>query len=121
MKHVVVSFLMMGLMGCSPTVPPVADATLAWYELPNDPEVYQYTFDRCLMRARGLLKTHYNDADEVVEACGRMAGNLSRYCPPGGNCTVGTSSRQDVRGVLHNLPYQQDVTKDSRYESSSSR
>jgi hypothetical protein len=83
------------LAGCN--APP---EELAWYDQPNDPQVYAFTLHKCLAETRGPNSTTYNDWDEAIQACGQQAGMVSRYCPQGARCKSGSSSHAEVRSVL---------------------
>jgi len=75
------------------------DGRLRWFEQPNDPAVFAYVNDQCLVRARGPNVTHYNDWAEAIGECRTTAENASRYCPAGARCTAAVSLA-DVRRVL---------------------
>lgn len=73
---------------------------LPWYEMPVDPEVKVYVLNQCLSAAQGPRATHYNDWDEAIEACNRVASNTATYCPPGAVCDKSAVSLEQVRAVL---------------------
>ena len=77
-----------------------ADNPLDWMQQPEDPEVKVYVLKECLGAAQGPQSTRYNDWDEAIDSCQRIASNAARYCPAGAVCEPGASSREDVRAVL---------------------
>lgn len=90
----------LALAGCDMSPDP-----LNWTNVPNDPEVREYVFQRCLRGATGPSHTQYNDWDEAIKACGAHAERISRYCPEGASCNPNVSiTRADVRAVLPPKP-----------------
>jgi hypothetical protein len=83
------------LTGCNSS-----PAALEWYELPTDPQVENYVFSQCLTETKGPAKTHYNDWDEAINACGRWAADAARFCPPEAKCRSDVLQRKDVRTIL---------------------
>ena len=78
---------------------------LQWHQAPEDPEVQQYVFERCLTATRGPERTVYNDWDEAIYACSGQASGAARYCPDGAKCSGPVSStRADVRAILPKEP-----------------
>jgi hypothetical protein len=71
-----------------------------WASAPNDPQVREYVFNRCLNATSGPQSTKYNDWDEAIEACESAASMVSYYCPPGARCKEHVPSRADVRAIL---------------------
>ena len=88
--------LALALAGCAPS----PDDELVWTQVPNDPQVENFVFQRCLAEAKGPTKTVYNDWAEAIQQCGRQAASQSRYCPPDRKCRPDISSRDDVRAIL---------------------
>lgn len=76
------------------------DDPLLWHQVPTDPQVENFVFSQCLTQAKGPTKTHYNDWDEAIDACGRWAADAARYCPAKAKCTGDISTRDAVRAIL---------------------
>lgn len=77
-----------------------ADNPLNWMQQPEDPEVKVYVLEKCLGAAQGPQSTRYNDWDEAIDSCQRIASNAARYCPAGVVCEPGAVSLEQVRAVL---------------------
>lgn len=77
-----------------------ADNPLNWMQQPEDPEVKVYVLEKCLGAAQGPQSTRYNDWDEAIDSCQRIANNAARYCPAGAVCDPGAVSLEQVRAVL---------------------
>ena len=80
--------------------PGSADSPLTWMQQPEDPEVKVYVLEKCLGAAQGPQSTRYNDWDEAIDSCQRVASKAARYCPAGAVCDPGAVSLEQVRAVL---------------------
>ena len=100
MRKFIVIAAIAALSACAPAPAGSADNPLDWMQQPEDPEVKVYVLNECLGAAQGPQSTRYNDWDEAIDSCQRIANNAARYCPAGVVCHPGASSREDVRAVL---------------------
>jgi len=98
-RKIIIALSTIALAACS-AEPGTPMDPLDWTRQPEDPEVKVFVLKQCLGAAQGPQATHYNDWDEAIDSCDRVASNASRYCPAGVVCTPGASSREDVRAIL---------------------
>jgi hypothetical protein len=92
MKNTLPLIALIGLSACGDKI--------YWTNAPSDPQVEAYLFDQCLTKARGPIRTHYNDLDEMVEQCSRSAAIKSKFCPEKLQCAPDLLPRADVRAIL---------------------
>ena len=88
------------LAACAEAPSGTADDPLNWMQQPEDPEVKVYVLKQCLGAAQGPQSTRYNDWDEAIDSCQRIAANAARYCPAGAVCMPGAVTLEQVRAVL---------------------
>lgn len=90
----------LALAACAEAPSGSADKPLEWFEQPEDPEVKVYVLKQCLGAAQGPQSTRYNDWDEAIDSCQRIANDAARYCPAGAVCMPGAVTLEQVRAVL---------------------
>jgi hypothetical protein len=95
MKRTITALAALALVGCN-----AEPEKLDWATAPNDPQVQEYAFNRCLQSTRGPQETKYNDWDEAIDACSRVASGVSFYCPAGASCQRNVPTLSAVRAIL---------------------
>lgn len=94
----------LALAACAEPPSGSADNPLNWMQQPEDPEVKVYVLKQCLGAAQGPQSTRYNDWDEAIDSCRRIANDAARYCPAGVVCMPGAVTLEQVRAVLPKEP-----------------